>query len=274
MSNTFEWTRFTKVVRKDWHNMLRHCTSIIFMAASPAIAWLFTWMMNSVTSNNFIMDPGVRIIWILAMACLASLLAPAFLYNTFNQPKHGIYFAMLPASKLEKYLSIILYTVIVYPLAVILCGVVVDLFLSLLPFGIYKDFLWQTSWENSMMAAAFNDVKMSDIPCLSSPLFWIAIAALGYLSNAGMYLFGATFFKNHKFLFTILWYWLITTALQIILMPFGGIWLSNSDFLDNLSGADPIAFTSSACVVGLIFNAIITGVFFWWAGHRLKKMSY
>ena len=74
------------------------------------------------------------------------MVTPSRMYRTCNLQKEGIYYAMLPASKLEKYLSMLLFTIVVCPLLCFLGGMVLDYFLTLLPFGPYNKWLWQTDY--------------------------------------------------------------------------------------------------------------------------------
>ena len=44
MNNTFDWTRFCKVVRKDFNNIWRNAgTSLLIITLLPLGAWLFWW---------------------------------------------------------------------------------------------------------------------------------------------------------------------------------------------------------------------------------------
>lgn len=275
MSNTFDWTRFSKVVRKDFNSMLRQYSTILFLAASPALLWLFIWVISSLDPDSSVnVVPEIRLCIILFLTFLTSLLVPGFLYKTMNMPKEGIYFAMLPASKSEKYLSMILFSAIVCPLAVFGCSIVIDLFLTLLPFGPYHDYFWQTSITRFTWNAFFNNEFFQTCTLFSSPVYWVVTMILTYLSYVATFLFGATFFKKHKFLLTLLWIWIIGFALQLVCTPLVGMLVVRHDWLENIITVNPQSAFSVVAFVGLACSIVYTVGLFWWAGHRLKKMTY
>ena len=121
MNKTFDWSRFGKLVRKDFSNIWQNAgTSLLIITLLPLAVWLFWWALSGVT--------------------------PSRMYRTCNLQKEGIYYAMLPASKLEKYLSMLLFTVVICPLLCLCGSIVLDYFLTLLPFGSYNKWLWQTDY--------------------------------------------------------------------------------------------------------------------------------
>ena len=65
--------------------------------------------------------------------------APSRVYGKVNWEKEGVSFAMLPASSLEKFLSMVFFCVVVTPLLLFFGGFLVDTLLSLLPFGHYDE---------------------------------------------------------------------------------------------------------------------------------------
>ena len=136
MNNTFEWSRFCKVVRKDFSNIWQNAgTSLLIITLLPIAAWLLWWAFSGLSDEFPPIIPEIRWGMIVFSVGLAAIFAPSRMYRTCNLQKEGIYFAMLPASKLEKYLSMLLFTIVVCPLLCLLGGIVLDYFLTLLPIG-------------------------------------------------------------------------------------------------------------------------------------------
>ena len=132
MNNTFDWNRFCKVVNKDFRNLWpTFGTTAIVLATLPFAVWL----LSLVISRDFVIDPNYRVTMIMGVSSLAAVMLPSRLYRTMNLRNEGIYYAMLPASKLEKFLSILLYTFVVAPVLVYLGSMVLDLVLRLMPAG-------------------------------------------------------------------------------------------------------------------------------------------
>ena len=284
MNNTFDWTRFCKVVRKDFNNIWRNAgTSLLIITLLPILAWLLWWALSGIEEMPAI-APEVRWCFIAGSVLLAAMVSPSRMYRTANLQKEGIYFAMLPASKLEKYLSMLLFTIVVCPLLCFLGGMVLDYFLTLLPFGPYNKWLWQTDYladaldgYRALVAGKFPDVNQDTMLLVQVFTPWkvVLYALLCHLSYVALFLFTNTIFKKHKVLQTLLWTWLISFVLNIILTPIMGAMMLSGNWLQEfLETADPVRSLNIAYWVATAWSIVLTTVFFWWANYRLKHMKY
>ena len=283
MNNTFDWTRFCKVVRKDFNNIWRNAgTSLLIITLLPILAWLLWWALSGVEEIPAI-APEVRWCFIAGSVLLAAMVSPSRMYRTANLQKEGIYFAMLPASKLEKYLSMLLFTIVVCPLLCFLGGMVLDYFLTLLPFGPYNKWLWQTDYladaldgYRALVAGKFPDVNQDTMLLVQVFTPWkvVLYALLCHLSYVALFLFTNTIFKKHKVLQTLLWTWLISFVLNIILTPIMGAMMLGNWLQEFLETADPVRSLNIAYWVATAWSIVLTTVFFWWASYRLKHMKY
>lgn len=289
VNNTFSWDRFQKVVCKDFRNIWSHAgLTFLIVTLLPMAAWLFWWIITGAIDNKAAIVPEFRCVEMYMVVILVAILTPSRLYRTCNLTNEGIYYAMLPASKLEKFLSMILFSFIICPLLSFGASMLLDMFLTLLPFGPYQAWFWQC---DMLQAAA--DTMIDDggvINGLSAyyyaKWFWgsgmvlvVFWSILNLWLDTATFLFSNTIFKRHKVLSTILWIWLISFALELILTPLFGIWAVNTDFESilrrfNLAEMDPIAITRIICWIGIALQAIPLAIFVWWSGHRLKKMTY
>ena len=284
MNNTFDWTRFCKVVRKDFNNIWRNAgTSLLIITLLPILAWLLWWALSGIEEMPAI-APEVRWCFIAGSVLLAAMVSPSRMYRTANLQKEGIYFAMLPASKLEKYLSMLLFTIVVCPLLCFLGGMVLDYFLTLLPFGPYNKWLWQTDYladaldgYRALVAGMFPDVNQDTMLLVQVLTPWkvVLYALLCHLSYVALFLFTNTIFKKHKVLQTLLWTWLISFVLNIILTPIMGAMMLSGNWLQEfLETADPVRSLNIAYWAATAWSIVLTTVFFWWANYRLKHMKY
>ena len=284
MNNTFDWTRFCKVVRKDFNNIWRNAgTSLLIITLLPILAWLLWWALSGIEEMPAIV-PEVRWCFIAGSVLLAAIVSPSRMYRTANLQKEGIYFAMLPASKLEKYLSMLIFTIVVCPLLCFLGGMVLDYFLTLLPFGPYNKWLWQTDYladaldgYRGLVSGAFPNVDESTMMLVQVFTPWkvVLYALLCHLSYVSLFLFTNTIFKKHKVLQTLLWTWLISFVLNIILTPIMGAMMLSGNWLQEfLESADPVRSLNIAYWAATAWSIVLTTVFFWWANYRLKHMKY
>lgn len=284
MNNTFEWSRFCKVVRKDFSNIWQNAgTSLLIITLLPILAWLLWWALSGIEEMPAIV-PEVRWCFIAGSVILAAMVSPSRMYRTANLQKEGIYFAMLPASKLEKYLSMLLFTIVVCPLLCFLGGMVLDYFLTLLPFGPYNKWLWQTDYladaldgYRGLVSGAFPNVDENTMMLVQVFTPWkvVLYALLCHLSYVALFLFTNTIFKKHKVLQTLLWTWLISFVLNLILTPVLGAMMMSGNWIEEfLETADPVRSFNIAYWAATAWSIVLTTVFFWWASYRLKHMKY
>ena len=284
MNNTFDWTRFCKVVRKDFSNIWQNAgTSLLIITLLPILAWLLWWALSGIEEMPAIV-PEVRWCFITGSVFLAAMVSPSRMYRTANLQKEGIYFAMLPASKLEKYLSMLLFTIVVCPLLCFLGGMVLDYFLTLLPFGPYNKWLWQTDYladaldgYRGLVSGAFPNVNENTLMLVQVFTPWkvVLYALLCHLSNVALFLFTNTIFKKHKVLQTLLWTWLISFVLNIVLTPIMGAMMIDGNWIEEFfETANPVRSFNIAYWAAVVWSVVLTTVFFLWASYRLKNMKY
>lgn len=265
MNNTIDCKRFGKLLSRDFRNIWPSFgLTMLIIVLLPLVAWLFCLAFLS----ELTILPEARIGFIGGCVLLCAIMAPSRLYKTCNLPKRGIYFAMLPASKLEKFLSMLFYSVLVCPLMVLAGGIAFDCLLTLLPFGPYT--LWLTQTGTPLLdGMSVGDLFVQGLAdAYMSPNFFLATMIFSYFWNAVVFFFTNTIFKKHKVLLTILWTMLISFILQLVITPF---------FMHSLTGPEFVVNPSRfACYywIGLAFTIVCTGVLLWWSSYRLKKMKY
>ena len=264
----FNLNRFKKVVVRDFYTMIQqYGLTMLIMALLPVAVWLWDFIIL----KEYALDSSIRGNIIKLIVELGAILAPSRIYRTINLPKEGIYYAMVPASKLEKFVSMILYCIIVAPLMVWGGLIVVDTLLAIIPIGPYRSFLWNedglmltfSSWAPSWRA-------------VESVLPWqyTFIISLGYPSMAALFMFTNTIFKKHKVTKTILSSIAILFVLTLISIPILSSFVFNSDS----------SFWRQTLSTGSIEQHILWGSLFlnivWivglliWSYARIKRMKY
>ena len=281
MNNKFDWNRFCKVVNKDFRNMWpMFGITMIILAVLPFAVWLF---MAVIGGRDVSLQPDIRLLMIEGVAMLASIMAPSRMYRTWNIPGEGIYYAMLPASKSEKFCSALLFSLIVCPLAVYLGSLVLDMFLTVLPFGPYQQWIWQckAGFPFTFDLSFFSELAASDEGADMFMYFgslWVLSCWLGYIGTVLMFMFTATIFKKHKVLQTVLWLYLIEFVLSIILMPVMIALFGNTDFMEWFMQLpdlySEVQFTNWLFGLCIGFNVLLIAVFGYFSWRRFKKMTY
>ena len=276
-----EWNRFCKVVAKDFRNMWpMFGTTMIILAALPFAVWLMMYVFGGGDDH---MPADMRLIMIEAVAYVAAIMAPSRMYRTWNLRNEGIYYAMLPASKAEKFCSALLFSLIVCPLAVYLGSLVLDVFLTALPFGPWQEWIWQgeMGFPFTFAISALSEYAVAEEGAealLHFGWMWQAISWIGYIATVLMFVFTSTLFKRHKVLQTILWLYVINFVLSIVLVPVMVAVFSDSSFMDwfmqlpdRMSGEQMANWLFG---ISLGFNVLLAVLFGWLSWRRLNRMAY
>ena len=277
-----DWNRFCKVVAKDFRNMWpMFGTTMIILAALPFAAWLMMYVLGGGDAH---MPADIRLIMIEAVAYIAAIMAPSRMYRTWNLHGEGIYYAMLPASKAEKFCSALLFSLIVCPLAVYLGSMVLDMFLTVVPFGPWQEWIWQgeMGFPFTFDMSALNEVaprfnEDADAFLLFGKMYNVC-CWIGYIATVLMFVFSSTIFKRHKVLQTILWLYVINFVLSIVLVPVMVAVFSDSSFVDwfmqlpeRMSGE---AMANWLFGLALGFDVLLIALFGWLSWRRLNRMAY
>jgi hypothetical protein len=195
MSNTFDFKRFAQVLVKDWKNYFRNFgISLIVWSCIPILFWIVTLIFDIKMDN----DTRASIIAGLVFSVL--LFVPSKVYGKANLSREGVSFAMLPATNLEKFLSMVLYCSVLTPLIVGLGSWAIDSLLTLLPFGGF--------------------IEYEALPKSKLGLFIITVACAIILISS-IFLLGNMVFKKRKAGKTLAWGMLIIFAVTMILQLFG-----------------------------------------------------
>jgi hypothetical protein len=206
MNNTFNIQRFGKILKHDGLNFFPNfILSLAILWAIPVVIYLFTALMPT-DGTVHIYDAMARINNIDFLLKIAIIIAPAILYKTCNDSRKGIGYAMLPASTLEKFLSMVIFCVIVTPIVYIAGALAIDSILALIN-GPYDGFALSMYFDKfSQIEYSFEQhgtkVMVDDaLPLIISnlsPAFMRVLSILGTLMLSSIFMFGNMIFKKRK----------------------------------------------------------------------------
>lgn len=142
MNSTFNIKRFWHLFKKEgFENFKRFATSIYVLWVIP----ISIVIVNKILRPGYITISDNRLMTILFFTSLLIVFTPSRLYANYNNNKTGIYRALLPASNLEKFLSMLSYCIIITPLFYFAGAIIIDSILTIIPGTGYKSFLFSTS---------------------------------------------------------------------------------------------------------------------------------
>lgn len=279
MNNTFSFNRFKNLLLKDGKMYVRNFgTSLIVFCCLNAIFWIFNLLFGSETM------PPVRFGMLCTWTALAMLMVPSKVYGNANLSREGVGFAMMPASSLEKFVSMFLYCAIVTPVIVFFGGYLVDTLLSLFPFGGFdKPIRLYTLNEivSRMMTDNEGVVQMGELSISATTLFPIGVIRtslyMGIIQWAALFMLGNMLFKKHKagktfacylgisYLFSMLFGLLVVSSDRI------EQWLES---LEDLPAEEVVRLWHNATIWGMIISIVITAVLLYFTYRKIKTQKY
>ena len=279
MNNTFSFNRFKNLLLKDGKMYVRNFgTSLIVWCSLNAIFWIFNLLFGSETM------PPVRFGMLCTWTALAMLMVPSKVYGNANLSREGVGFAMMPASSLEKFVSMFLYCAIVTPIVVFFGGYLVDTLLSLFPFGGFdKPIRLYTLNEivSRMMTDNEGVVQMGELSISAASLFPIGVIRtslyMGIIQWAALFMLGNMLFKKHKagktfacylgisYLFSMLFGLLVVSSDRI------EQWLES---LEDLPAEEVVRLWHNATIWGMIISIVITAVLLYFTYRKIKTQKY
>ena len=205
MNNTFNINRFGKVLKHDGLNFIPNLIlTLAILWAIPVVIYLFASLMPG--DERHIFDAFSRVNIIETLTKIAIIIAPARLYKYCNDSRKGIGYAMLPASTLEKFLSMVIYCVIVTPIIYIAGALAIDSILALFngPYDGFTVSVYFDRYAQINYAFDYQDPKIlldDTWPIFVnslSPTFLTILSILGTLTLSAIFMFGNMIFKKRK----------------------------------------------------------------------------
>ena len=281
MSQTFDIKRFGKVLAYDIRRLSpRNFRSgertgnmginIISFAFMPVVISLVTILMGEQAAGVPI---WVRWFMLLFTAVIMACLVPEVHYNAVNQKKGGSYYAMLPASKLEKYLSMLLMTLVICPLLTFCGAFVVDTLITFLPLHVNESYLWQT--DSLLVRYGINAYE--GLPAVYSVRAYM-VAIFGYILFAMAFVFGNTLFRKSKTALTMLCLFGIGFVVSVVsvlvtawLVADLGIEIDLADRVMNVATGSIYGWVNN---IGLGMQVLLITLLVYYSWRRIKRMGY
>ena len=278
MNNTFSFNRFKDLLLKDGKMYFRNFgTSLIVWCCLNAIFWIFNLLFGSTSNPQFRF--GMLCVW----TGLAMMMVPSKVYGNANLSREGVSFAMLPASSLEKFISMFLYCAIVTPIIVFFGGYLVDALLSLFPFGGFEKPI-QLHTLNDLIRVIDNNegvVQAGDMSVAFTDVFPIGVMRtslyMGIIQWAAIFMLGNMLFKKHKTGKTLVCYMGISYVLSTI---FGLAFLTNGrlerwlESLEDVAESEMIQIAHNGLIWGTILGIVVTAVLLYFTYRKIKTQKY
>ena len=217
MNQTFSFQRFWTYFKFDLVQMWRrHSKAAILIGGASAIVYIL-WVMFSLVFTQVWHTPPIEarfVVFFLAFTVLE--LYQVRIYGHITDKKEGSAWLMIPASRTEKFVSMLLISLIVVPLLFLAVYAVIDGFLSLVDptygqalvtgfSGAYAKFLEGIAEINSQ--SAFN---------LTPSMIFIP-SVVGYFANFMYFLLCGVCFKRNKLVGAIAVLFALSTVFSLVM---------------------------------------------------------
>lgn len=275
MDNTFKISRFRKYfvydLKRQWKNigmlmLIFSLFPIIFYMIYMFFAAMFDGGLMKIFIGLEIDGPagGTRFGVFAVMSTIFVMLFPSRAYGEITNKEKGSEWLMLPASRLEKFTSMMLISLVVIPLVYVVVYFLSDAFVCLL----------DKSCGDSLMSFRINkEIGSSDF-VIPANGFWILASSI--VGNAIVFLLGGLIFKKWKVVGTVL----VLFALQMVFSGLLSVFITNADlewwgnwFADwTIRHADSIDIWLNAFInLWLLLILAICGT---WSWFRIKRLQH
>lgn len=218
--------RFGRYFMSDLRNGVRsYGLNTLLISFSMVIVYLIVGCISSAFLGEWhSLGVAPRIIGFVSICVAVFVSAPIKLYGKITSKQDGTFFLSIPVSSFEKTSSIILNSIVIFPLIVVAMSLGIDWLLCKIDPGCGMSVISAISQYQvdlskeillSSQGATFDDgtpIDLSWISGILNPLMYID----DFMQVGFYFLLGALFFKNNKFIKTVIALIAISFGLQII----------------------------------------------------------
>lgn len=268
MNKYFNINRFGKYLTYDLNRIRgNYVISALITGLMPVMFFLFYELFSLVFEQGLAEIPGfTKAIAFFASYVVFSISAPTKIYGDITDKRAGSDWLMIPASSLEKLLSMLLMLCVALPLVFCVLFFGSDLILSVLFSNLYGDSLLLDI--NGALSTLFDSMGEMDFITISAAgkmLPWI-----GWCGSVLTFALGAILFKKNKVAKTILCCFAISSIFTSLLAVFAPD--INID-LDNLNISEKtVQFWFN--FVGNAINLVVFGCLIGGLYYRIKTIKH
>lgn len=277
MSNTFDIKRFWLFLKREIvraYNDMGVTTLILGLA--PVILFTIVEAFALIIGGSMVEFPLCGIIGFFIALVIGCIVLPIRLYGPLTDKRFGSEWLMIPASRLEKFLTMMLICCVVAPLCLTAVTFAADGIMSLCFNANYGGVIAKTFNFNDFtdfMAGVTNGAFDEDIP-VNLHMSIAGITILNWITYIVFFLLGAIIFKKSKFGLTLLCIW----ALGVVISMLSMVAIAAFDLEGTIELIDvdnnPQKFVDivMAIVYGVYAIYVLVPTFFIW--RRVKTLKH
>ena len=287
----FNLNRFWRYLKSDFDTFIsKYGITLLVISTMPITCEVFTGVFTLINVGQWHgMDVYSRLAFFFLFGAIMLINAPAKLYGHLTDRKDGSSFLLLPVSRLEKYISMILLTCVALPVIYILIylglDVMVCMFDTSCNVSLFSFIYSLDEYESALAGMQFESLSriLNNFGSYGNPyLFLDDIFQLPLI-----FLLGALIFKTSKTGKTLGSVILISMALKLAFAPVAAYFadmdhlyqLGNAGYLDyspdTLDKVFPLNtwIWSHLSLIDTIWDAILNCILLFFVWLKLKKMK-
>ena len=273
MNEIFDFKRFWTYFKYDLKQMWRNHSKAAIMIGGASAIFYVVWLLVSLVFSQHWTTPPIEIrvgVFVLAFAILELYMVRAYGYLT--EKKAGSAWLMIPASKTEKFVSMLLMVCIVIPLLFFVVYMVLDGFLSLVDPTYGKALVTGGVGVYSKLINGLTEMS-AESPISFTPSSIIFPGILSLFCNFLYFLLCGICFKKNKLVGAIA----ILFGLSLVMSLLSGIFVprlvTNID-MNNMDEMQLAHWVTGVMNAGIIITCLLTVGLGWGVWRRIKTIQH
>ena len=270
MNNTFDIKRFWRYFVYDLNSAKNECgLTLLILGAMPVFLFFFYELFSVIVGKGFTaVNAGAKLPSVIIAFMIACLAFPAKHYGTLTERKAGSAWILLPASTLEKWLSMLLVTCVAVPVFMVAETAACEGLLGLFFKNTYGGMTIAPIAEG--MNSAWGELSLE--AGKSALLSWPYSLYLSWCATILVFTLGAICFRKSKVGKTFLALFLLGLALSIIAVAvvriFGG-----ADFSLSVEDITEESFVRYARIIQYAAYVVEFGLLDFFIYNRIRTIK-
>ncbi len=153
MNEIFSFKRYSKLLTKE---LKERRIIILKMVGIVSIIVLGIWLTSILLKGDTGVSPSFRFSMMIMILVITMIAAPFNLYKSYNHPKKGIDYALLPASVYEKFFSMLTIVVIITPITILAALMLTDFVLSFITPSVFYGFAFSGKMDEMSFSSIYD----------------------------------------------------------------------------------------------------------------------
>lgn len=272
MNETFSLKRFGTYFKFDITRLWRkHSKAVMLMAFSGVALYVITVLFSLLLGHEY-SGPGVVARFVVfSISLLVLELYQTRFYGYITDKKEGTDWIMIPASKAEKFVSMIINTIIIIPVAFFATYLFTDWLICLLDKTAGEALITGagTVWSNMVSAGGVIELQEAGL----TPSNFLALSLVGGVGNYLYFLLCGIYFRKNKIFYALLIIFGLSTILSMLsafIIPA----LDFEGFFGDFTEEKAKVLMRTIVSIGWVLTALISLGLGWGVWRRINTIKH